>query len=75
MTEKKVPLCNEKPKKTNKMNRGPISQFITHHYRHFNAATLVDAAVAYDKHLAEGGKMMITMGGRSEEHTSELQSL
>lgn len=52
------------------MNRGPISQFITHHYRHFNAATLVDAAVAYDKHLAEGGKMMITMGGAMS--TAEL---
>lgn len=23
---------------------GPISQFIEHHYRHFNAAALVDAA-------------------------------
>ena len=26
------------------MNKGPVSQFIAHHYRHFNAAALIDAA-------------------------------
>lgn len=45
------------------MNKGPISQFIERNYRHFNAATLVDAAKAYEKHINEGGKMMITLGG------------
>lgn len=52
------------------MNKGPISQFIQHHYRHFNAATLVDAAKAYDAHLLEGGKMMITLAGAMS--TAEL---
>ena len=33
------------------MNKGPISQFITHHYRHFNSAALVDAAKGYEEHL------------------------
>ena len=42
---------------------GPISQFIDHHYRHFNAATLKDAAVAYRQHLDKGGKMMVTLAG------------
>ena len=32
---------------------GSISQFIKHHFRHFNAATLVDAADAYTAHLAQ----------------------
>lgn len=50
--------------------RGPISQFLLHNYRHFNAAALVDAAVAYEKHIDEGGKMMITMGGAMS--TAEL---
>ena len=45
------------------MQRGPISQFIEHHYRHFNSAALVDASKGYEKHLAEGGKMMITPAG------------
>ncbi|HPT15139.1 MAG TPA: hypothetical protein PK796_10145 [Bacteroidales bacterium] len=45
------------------MDKGPISQFIQHHYRHFNSATLVDAAKAYESHLLEGGKMMITLAG------------
>ncbi len=51
-------------------NKGPISKFIVEHYKHFNAASLVDAAVAYEKHLAEGKKMMITMGGAMS--TAEL---
>ena len=42
---------------------GPISQFIDHHYRHFNAATLKDAAQAYKKHLSQNGQMMVTLAG------------
>ena len=52
------------------MSRGPISQFIKHHYRHFNAASLVDAAEAYEKQLEEGHKMMITLAGAMS--TAEL---
>src|SRR4051812_9950578 len=48
----------------------PIRDFITHHYRHFNAAALVDAAKGYETHLAEGGKMMITLAGAMS--TAEL---
>jgi deoxyhypusine synthase len=42
---------------------GQIKKFLRHHYRHFNAAALVDAAEGWDKHLAEGGKMLLTLGG------------
>ncbi|GAB4426499.1 MAG: deoxyhypusine synthase family protein [Bacteroidia bacterium] len=52
------------------MQRGPISQFIQHHYRHFNAAALLDAAQGYETHLAEGGRMMITLAGAMS--TAEL---
>ncbi|HXD93623.1 MAG TPA: deoxyhypusine synthase, partial [Bacteroidia bacterium] len=41
------------------MSKGPVSKFIEHHYRHFNAAALMDAAKGYETHLAEGGKMMV----------------
>ena len=51
-------------------NKGPVSRFITNHYRHFNAASLVDAARGYEKHLTEGGKMMITLAGAMS--TAEL---
>lgn len=51
-------------------NKGPISNFILKHYKHFNSASLVDAAVAYEKHLAEGKKMLISMGGAMS--TAEL---
>jgi deoxyhypusine synthase len=47
-----------------------ISQFIKHHYRHFNAAALVDAAKAYVDHLDAGGKMFVTIGGAMS--TAEL---
>jgi deoxyhypusine synthase len=40
-----------------------ITSFIKHHYRHFNAAALVDAAQGYVDHLASGGKMFATIAG------------
>ena len=47
-----------------------ITSFIKHHYRHFNAAALIDAAEAYNKHLAGGGKMFVTIAGAMS--TAEL---
>jgi deoxyhypusine synthase len=47
-----------------------ITSFIKHHYRHFNAAALVDAANAYNALLASGGKMFVTIGGAMS--TAEL---
>lgn len=52
------------------MSQKPISDFIEKHYLHFNAASLVDAAKGYNKHLAEGGKMMVTLAGAMS--TAEL---
>ncbi len=49
---------------------GPISQFIRQHYRHFNAATLVDAADGYVELLDKGGRMFLAMGGAMS--TAEL---
>jgi len=40
-----------------------ITDFLKHHYKHFNAAALIDAAEGYIAHLNEGGKMMITLAG------------
>jgi deoxyhypusine synthase len=47
-----------------------ITSFIKHHYRHFNAAALVDAAEGYNKLLASGGKMFVTIAGAMS--TAEL---
>lgn len=47
-----------------------ISKFIEHHYRHFNAAALVDAAKAYTAHLDAGGTMFMTLAGAMS--TAEL---
>jgi len=49
---------------------GPVSQFIAHHYRHFNAASLKDAADGYRQHLDSGGKMFVTLAGAMS--TAEL---
>lgn len=40
-----------------------IAAFVRHHYRHFNAAALVDAAEGYRRHIEAGGKMMVTLAG------------
>src|SRR6201746_2114409 len=50
--------------------KGPVSQFIEKNYLHFNAAALMDAAKGYETHLAEGGKMMVTLAGAMS--TAEL---
>lgn len=52
------------------MSKGPVSQFLKHHYRHFNAATLIDAAEAYERHLDTDGKIMVTLAGAMS--TAEL---
>ena len=40
-----------------------IRNFINTNYLHFNAASLVDAAKAYEKHINEGKKMLISLAG------------
>ena len=50
--------------------KGPVSNFITHHFRHFNAAALVDASIAYEHQLKNNSKMMITLAGAMS--TAEL---
>ncbi|HEY4706987.1 MAG TPA: deoxyhypusine synthase family protein [Thermodesulfobacteriota bacterium] len=52
------------------MSKGQISKFIETHYKHFNAAALVDAAKGYEEHLNKGGKMMVTLAGAMS--TAEL---
>ena len=52
------------------MSKGPVTAFIEHHYRHFNAASLVEAAHGYTHHLASGGKMFLTLAGAMS--TAEL---
>ena len=48
----------------------PISTFLKHHYRHFNAAVVIDASEAYVQHLSSGGKMFVTLAGAMS--TAEL---
>ncbi len=52
------------------MKNGPISEFIKHNFRHFNAATVVDAAEAYRTLLDQGGRMFLTLAGAMS--TAEL---
>lgn len=47
-----------------------IKDFLEKHYKHFNAAALVDAAKAYVNHLNDGNKMLITLAGAMS--TAEL---
>lgn len=45
------------------MNKGAITNFLDRHFKHFNAAALVDAAQGYQEQLKKGNKMMVTMAG------------
>jgi deoxyhypusine synthase len=48
----------------------PVSAFLRHHYRHFNAAALIDAADGYRDLVDRGGAMMVTLAGAMS--TAEL---
>ena len=47
-----------------------IRNFIEKHYLHFNAASLVDAAKAYEVHINKGKKMLVSLAGAMS--TAEL---
>src|SRR5579859_6466870 len=48
----------------------PITEFMQRHYRHFNAAAMMDAAKGYVDLLKTGGKMFVTIAGAMS--TAEL---
>jgi deoxyhypusine synthase len=48
----------------------PVGRFLARHFRHFNAAALVDAATGYRAHLGDGGAMLLTLAGAMS--TAEL---
>lgn len=47
-----------------------ITNFLKRNFKHFNAASLIDAAEGYVKHLEDGNKMLITLAGAMS--TAEL---
>src|SRR5438067_12168653 len=67
-------MCYRKEFSPTNLNRGScmgnIKDFVKHHYRHFNAAALIDAAEGYNTSLASGGKMFMTIAGAMS--TAEL---
>ncbi len=40
-----------------------VKDFMRRHFRHFNAAVMVDAAEAWNSHLKKGGRMLLAMAG------------
>jgi len=48
----------------------PVAQYLRHHFRHFNAAALIDAADGWRRHLDGGGQMLLTLAGAMS--TAEL---
>ncbi len=51
-------------------NNGTIKEFMLEHFKHFNSAALIDAAVGYQNQLKKGNKIMITLAGAMS--TAEL---
>ena len=56
-------FCISLIKKSKDLNKGDISQFIETYFLHFNAATLVDAAKAYNEQLEKGSKILVSLAG------------
>ena len=54
----------------NREGMSGVVHFLEHHFRHFNAAALIDAAKGYVAHLEDGGCMMVTLAGAMS--TAEL---
>ncbi len=52
------------------VQNGPVSAFLRHNFRHFNAATVIDAADGWVRHLDQGGRMFVTLAGAMS--TAEL---
>lgn len=52
------------------MSKSQIKDFLERHFRHFNAAALIEAAHAYGQHLESGGYMLLTLAGAMS--TAEL---
>lgn len=69
VSENKDPrFLSERP---NREPQRTITDFAKRHYKHFNAATVVEAAEGWRKHVVEcGGKMMLTLAGAMS--TAEL---
>ena len=42
---------------------GAVTEFLDKHFKHFNAAALVDAAKGYKEQLDKGNRMLVTMAG------------
>ncbi|MGB0649893.1 MAG: hypothetical protein ACPGQT_03165, partial [Rhodothermales bacterium] len=54
----------------NREGMSGVAHFLEHHFCHFNAAALIDAAKGYVSHLEDGGRMMVTLAGAMS--TAEL---
>ncbi len=55
---------------TKMTTKGAVSSFIEHHFLHFNAAALLDAAKGYEEQLDKGAKMLVSLAGAMS--TAEL---
>ena len=40
-----------------------VKDYLLHTFRHFNAATVIQAAQAWKEHIDQGGRMLLSMGG------------
>ena len=70
MKVKRQPQRHEELNAALAKRKGPVSKFAARHFRHFNAAALMDAARGYEAHLKAGGRMLVTLAGAMS--TAEL---
>ncbi|MGI8601442.1 MAG: deoxyhypusine synthase family protein [Verrucomicrobiales bacterium] len=66
----KKPAISARPGAATGRRAAPVTAFVRRHFRHFNAAVVIDAANAYSAHLEKGGGMFVTLAGAMS--TAEL---
>ena len=42
---------------------GTVRAFLDQHFCHFNSREVVDATRAYERHIEQGGRMLVTLAG------------
>lgn len=60
---KKILVLKRHNSYTKVMSQTPVTDFMVHHFKHFNSAALLDSAKSYTEILNGGGKMFMTIAG------------
>ena len=56
-------LATARPMQQQQQQDGPVTRYIRQHFRHFNSATVIEAAQGWRDLIQRDGKLMVTLAG------------